>query len=71
MSYKYFAEIKDKVVTINAERFNEITEEVTRDIKFYKDRYVLENMMVLCSVGKDSIDISIIVRTVLRLCNIL
>ena len=65
ITYQYFDEYKDRFVKANADRFNEITEEATRAVQAYKDRYSLEDMMVSFSGGKDSTVTSHIVRTAL------
>lgn len=71
LTYEYFNVFKDRFVKANADRFNEITEEATREVQKYKDRYVLEDMMVSFSGGKDSTVTSHIVRTALGSNNIL
>ena len=71
LTYEYFNVFKDRFVKANTDRFNEITEEATREVQKYKDRYVLEDMMVSFSGGKDSTVTSHIVRTALGSNNIL
>lgn len=71
LTYEYFNVFKDRFVKANADRFNEIAEEATREVQKYKDRYVLEDMMVSFSGGKDSTVTSHIVRTALGSNNIL
>ena len=71
VSYEYFDRYKELFVRANKERFNEITEEATRAVQEYRDRYALEDMMVSFSGGKDSTVTSHIVRTALGSNNIL
>lgn len=71
LTYEYFDKYKDKFIAANADRFNEITEEATRAVQNYKDRYAFEDMMVSFSGGKDSTVTSHIVRTALGSNNIL
>ncbi len=65
ISYDFFNEYKDRFIKANKDRFNEITEEATRETQKYKDSYALEDMMVSFSGGKDSTVTSHIVRTAL------
>lgn len=65
ISYDFFNEYKDRFIKANKARFNEITEEATRETQKYKDYYDLEDMMVSFSGGKDSTVTSHIVRTAL------
>jgi len=65
ITYEYFDEYKNRFVEANKARFNEITEEATRAVQAYKERYELEDMMVSFSGGKDSTVTSHIVRTAL------
>ena len=65
LTYEYFDEYKKRFVEANRDRFNEITEEATREIQKYKDRYPLEDMMISFSGGKDSTVTSHLVRTAL------
>lgn len=65
LTYEYFNVFKDRFLKANADRFNEITEEATREVQKYRDRYALEDMMVSFSGGKDSTVTSHIVRTAL------
>lgn len=71
IDYQYFDVFKNAFIAANVDRFNEITEEATREVQKYKDRYVLEDMMVSFSGGKDSTVTSHIVRTALGSNNIL
>ncbi len=71
ITYEFFDEYKKLFVEANKARFNEITEEATRAVQAYKDRYELEDMMVSFSGGKDSTVTSHIVRTALGSNNIL
>lgn len=65
ITYSYFSEYKDRFIAANRNRYNEITEEATREVQKYKDRYPLEDMMVSFSGGKDSTVTSHIVRKAL------
>ena len=65
ITYEFFDEYIQRFVKANADRFNEITEEATREVQKYKERYKLEDMMVSFSGGKDSTVTSHIVRTAL------
>ena len=65
ISYDFFNEYKDRFIKANKARFNEITEEATRETQKYRDYYDLEDMMVSFSGGKDSTVTSHIVRTAL------
>ncbi len=65
ITYKYFDEYKEAFIKANEARYNEITEEATRAVQAYKDRYKLEDMMVSFSGGKDSTVTSHVVRTAL------
>lgn len=71
LTYEYFDGYKDRFIKANADRFNEITEEATREVQKYRGRYALEDMMVSFSGGKDSTVTSHIVRTALGSNNIL
>lgn len=65
ITYDFFDEYKNRFIKANADRFNEITEEATREVQKYKDRYELEDMMISFSGGKDSTVTSHVVRTAL------
>jgi len=65
ITYEYFDEFKDRFIKANADRYNEITEEATREVQKYRERYSLDDMMVSFSGGKDSTVTSHIVRTAL------
>ncbi len=65
INYDSFDKYKKIFVEANKGRFNEITEEATRAVQAYKDRYALEDMMVSFSGGKDSTVTSHVVRTAL------
>ena len=65
VTYEYFDAYKSSFVQANRERFNEITEEATRSIQKYKERYSVDDMMVSFSGGKDSTVTSHLVRTAL------
>ncbi|MFT4142829.1 MAG: phosphoadenosine phosphosulfate reductase family protein [Mobilitalea sp.] len=71
IDYTYFDVYKKYFIEANTDRFNEITEEATREVQKYKDRYSLEDMMVSFSGGKDSTVTSHIVRTALGSNNVL
>lgn len=71
LSYESFNDYIKRFVVANEDRFNEITEEATRAVQVYKDRYALEDMMVSFSGGKDSTVTSHIVRTALGSNNVL
>lgn len=71
LTYEFFNEFKDRFVKANADRFNEITEEATREVQKYIDRYSIDDMMVSFSGGKDSTVTSHIVRTALGSNNVL
>lgn len=71
LSYEFFDKYKELFILANQDRFNEITEEATRAVQVYRDRYALEDMMVSFSGGKDSTVTSHIVRTALGSNNIL
>ncbi len=71
ISYEFFNEFKDRFINANKDRFNEITEEATRETQKYKDTYSLDDMMVSFSGGKDSTVTSHIVRTAFGSNNIL
>ena len=70
-TYDYFDDYKERFIKANIDRYNEITDEATREIQKYKDRYDLEDMMVSFSGGKDSTVTSHLVRTALGSNNIL
>ncbi|SNU09503.1 phosphoadenosine phosphosulfate reductase [Streptococcus equinus] len=59
------ATIEQIRIRANVDRFNEITEEATREVQKYVKRYPIEDMMVSFSGGKDSTVTSHIVRTAL------
>ncbi len=65
ITYQFFDAYKDRFLKSNVDRFNEITEEATREVQKYRLRYELEDMMVSFSGGKDSTVTSHIVRTAL------
>lgn len=65
VTYEYFDAVKDRFIQANRERFNEITEEATRAVQRYKERYSVDDMMVSFSGGKDSTVTSHLVRTAL------
>lgn len=65
ITYEYFDGFKECFIRANIDRYNEITEEATREIQKYRNRYALEDMMVSFSGGKDSTVTSHIVRTAL------
>ena len=71
LTYEYFDEYKERFIKANEDRFNEITEEATREVQKYIDRYPIEDMMVSFSGGKDSTVTSHIVRTALGSNNVL
>ena len=65
VTYEYFNALKARFVKANKERYNEITEEATRAVQKYKERYSIDDMMVSFSGGKDSTVTSHLVRTAL------
>ena len=65
ITYKFFDSYKNIFIELNKGRFDEITEEATREIQKYKDRYPLDDMMISFSGGKDSTVTSHLVRTAL------
>lgn len=65
IEYKFFDSYKNIFIELNKGRFDEITEEATREIQKYKDRYPLDDMMISFSGGKDSTVTSHLVRTAL------
>ncbi len=65
ITYEFFDHYKSLFVEANRSRFDEITEEATRSVQKYVDRYSIEDMMVSFSGGKDSTVTSHIVRTAL------
>lgn len=65
ISYEYFDQYKSLFIAANKSRFDEITEEATRAVQKYVDRYSIDDMMVSFSGGKDSTVTSHIVRTAL------
>ena len=71
IDYKFFNKHKEKFISANRDRYNEITEEATREIQKYRERYEVENMMISFSGGKDSTVTSHIVRKALGTNNIL
>lgn len=71
LTYDYFDEYKKRFIEANSDRFNEITEEATREVQKYINRYPIEDMMVSFSGGKDSTVTSHIVRTALGSNNVL
>lgn len=71
LDYLFFDETIQKFINANRNRFNEITEEATREIQKYVSRYQLGDMMVSFSGGKDSTVTSHLVRTALGTNNIL
>ncbi len=71
LTYNFFDEYKKRFINANADRFNEITEEATREVQKYNSRYPIEDMMVSFSGGKDSTVTSHIVRTALGTNNVL
>ncbi len=71
LTYQYFDEYKELFIRANTDRFNEITEEATREVQKYINRYPVEDMMVSFSGGKDSTVTSHIVRTALGTNNVL
>ena len=71
IKYKFFDSYKNIFIELNKGRFDEITEEATREIQKYKDRYPLDDMMISFSGGKDSTVTSHLVRTALGLNDIL
>lgn len=71
LTYEYFDGYKEKFISANVERFNEISEEATRAVQRYKVRYSIDDMMVSFSGGKDSTVTSHIVRTALGTNNVL
>ena len=44
ITYEYFDEFKDRFIKANADRYNEITEEATREVQKYRERYSLDDM---------------------------
>lgn len=71
LTYEFFDGYKEKFISANVDRFNEISEEATRAVQRYKARYFIDDMMVSFSGGKDSTVTSHIVRTALGTNNVI
>lgn len=65
ISYDFFEKVIEKFVKANVDRYNDITEEAICFVQQYREKYVIEDMMVSFSGGKDSTVTSHIVNRAL------